>query len=413
MATKGSTLPRANQKKPPAGPSSKTTSDRGVDKCEVFYGSLSDKLNALEQAVQPKWLTLEWVSLAVDFMRSTFSDMMILFEDVRALMPDVKVSDEFWIEEYMVESMKLLDVCNVLKPAVSRFEHFMMCVQLVVQTVQRCSGGSQEFASDKTLMVALQSCEAELNQLVHLPLALENSAQSSSTQSENELRPTESPLRHASIALGEKFSVESININSASAQPSPVSRNGRSKSGRGTVALTLVMRATRETTDFVASVLIWALKRDPSSHPASTVWQQNLEVFRGDEALWSPSFRRLQERLRKELFEILRDERSAPRRQFRQFTFEELKLVEECTADLRAEVEELAERGKSSGAQPTSLQFLENLAQDLTNLFDKIQTRLEKVSSQVNQLFDELVQARKKLLDAAQRPGTIHRTLTF
>jgi hypothetical protein len=108
-----------------------------VDKCEVFYASLADKLNALEQAVQPKWLTLEWVSLAVDFMRSTFSDMMILFEDVRALMPDVRVSDEFWIEEYMVESMKLLDVCNVLKPAVSRFEHFMMCVQLVVQAVQR------------------------------------------------------------------------------------------------------------------------------------------------------------------------------------------------------------------------------------------------------------------------------------
>lgn len=133
MATRGS-----SRAKPPAGPNSKTTSsERGVDKCQVFYASLSDKLDALEQAVQPKWLTLEWVTLAVDFMRSTFSDMMILFEDVRALMPDVKVSNEFWIEEYMVESMKLLDVCNVLKPAVSRFEHFIMCVQLVVPAIQR------------------------------------------------------------------------------------------------------------------------------------------------------------------------------------------------------------------------------------------------------------------------------------
>lgn len=41
------------------------------------------------------------------------------------------------------------------------------------------------------------------------------------------------------------------------------------------------------------------------------------------------------------------------------------------------------------------------------------QMKLEKVTSQVNQLFDELVQARKKLLDAAQRPGTIHRAHTF
>lgn len=131
MASRGS----SSASKPPAGPNSRT--ERGVDKCQVFYNSLSDKLEALEQAVQPKWLTLEWVSLAVDFMRSTFADMMILFEDVRALMPDVKVSHEYWIEEYMVESMKLLDVCNVLKPAVSRFENFIMCAQLVVPAMQR------------------------------------------------------------------------------------------------------------------------------------------------------------------------------------------------------------------------------------------------------------------------------------
>jgi hypothetical protein len=41
------------------------------------------------------------------------------------------------------------------------------------------------------------------------------------------------------------------------------------------------------------------------------------------------------------------------------------------------------------------------------------QMRLEKVVSQVNQLFDELVHARKKLLDAAQGPGKIHGAHTF
>lgn len=152
-------------------------------------------------------------------------------------------------------------------------------------------------------MPALESCEAELDQLVHLPLAVDN--KSAPTEPET-TRPTEGPLRHASLALGEKFTVESIVNGAMSPQRSPRSRSGSSKSG-GTVALTLVMRSTRETTDFVASVLIWALKRDPSSHPASTAWQRNLEVFRGDESLWSPSFRRLQEPLRKELFESVRD----------------------------------------------------------------------------------------------------------
>lgn len=41
------------------------------------------------------------------------------------------------------------------------------------------------------------------------------------------------------------------------------------------------------------------------------------------------------------------------------------------------------------------------------------QIRLEKVSGRVNQLFDELVQARKKLLDAAQGPCKIHRAHTL
>lgn len=141
------------------------------------------------------------------------------------------------------------------------------------------------------------------------------------------------------------------------------------------------------------------------------MWQQNLEVFRGDEALWSPSFRRLQERLRKVLFEILREERSGTRRNNRQIAFEELKLAELCVTDLRLEIEELAARERD-GEEP-STQVLESLAQQQMQLLDKLQVRLEKVSTQVNQLFDELVQARKKLLDAAQRPGTIHRAQTF
>lgn len=215
------------------------------------------------------------------------------------------------------------------------------------------------------------------------------------------------PQRYASSAIGEKVRAEGVNAALPFPGPGKLNDSGRSLSGkasRSTVALTLVMRATRETTDFVASVLIWALKRDPSAHPASTAWQQNLEVFHGDDTLWSPSFRRLQERLRKELSEAFRDERSVRR----QFAFEELKLVEDCVRELGVEMERLAAREKLG--EETSI---ENLEQQLVDLLDKIQMRLEKVSSQVNLLFDELVQARKKLLDAAQRPGRIHRAYTF
>lgn len=124
------------QRKPPTGSHLKRGNQQS-DKCEAFCVTLANKIDALEQAVHPKWMTLEWVSVAVEFMRTTYSDMVTLFEDLRALSQDVRGSEDFWVEEYMVESMKLLDVCNVIKPAMSRFEHLMMCVQLVVQASQR------------------------------------------------------------------------------------------------------------------------------------------------------------------------------------------------------------------------------------------------------------------------------------
>ena len=53
--------------------------------------------------------------------------------------------------------------------------------------------------------------------------------------------------------------------------------------------------------------------------------------------MWSPAFRRLQERLRMEIFELMREGITSERRNL--FAFEELKLVEGCTLDLKAEIE--------------------------------------------------------------------------
>ncbi|XP_024382179.1 uncharacterized protein [Physcomitrium patens] len=403
MATSGSSR-FSSQKKPPAG----ARGDTRVEKCEVFYTSLSDKLDALEQKVEPQWLTLEWVSLGIEFMRSTFSEIMVLFEDVRALMPDVKVAEEMWIEEYMIESMKLLDVCNVLKPAVSRFEHFMMCVQLVEQALERSRAGNQDCASNSTLMAALQTYESKLSEMIH-PLSTVELSQTLGLQF-NPKGTTGSPQRYASIAIGEKFTIDSSNV---VAQPWPCpsrpnhDNSGIYKTSRSTARLAQVARATGKTTDFVSSVLIWALQRDPSAYPSSTTWQQNLETFRGDDTLWSPSFRRLQERLKRELFEVLSDDRCVRR----QFAFEEVKLVQDCTMGIVAEIKEPTSR-KQTGEE-SSIESLDKLEKQLVALVEKIQVRLERVSTQLNQLFDELVQARKKLLDATQRPGMIHRAHTF
>lgn len=131
------------QRKPPLGPKG----SRPMDKSEAFCKSVANRLDTLEQSLNSKWFTFEWVSLAVNFMRSTYSDMISLVEEIRNLSQNMKGPQEYWVEEYMAESMVVLDVCNVLKPAVSRFEHFQMCVQLVVQASQRCPTLDHHFQS--------------------------------------------------------------------------------------------------------------------------------------------------------------------------------------------------------------------------------------------------------------------------
>ena len=234
----------------------------------------------------------------------------------------------------------------------------------------RCNSGSQEYMSDKSLTVALQSCEQELKQLVHLPLT--NSSTFPSllhSQSERHLLNPDAgfnnnvgPARHTSIAIGEKFVVP------PQIPPPPSSKSAK---GRGSIGLAQVMHVTRETTDFIASILVWTLLRDSSSHPTSTIWQQNLEVFQGDENVWSLSFRRLQERLRKEMFELIRDERATRKLRSYPFSFEELKLVEESTSNLRVEIEVLLARAELGEAPP--LQLLESTVQQMGKLLGHIQ----------------------------------------
>ena len=223
---------------------------------------------------------------------------------------------------------------------------------------------------DKSLTVALQSCEQELKQLVHLPLT--NSSTFPSllhSQSERHLLNPDAgfnnnvgPARHTSIAIGEKFVVP------PQIPPPPSSKSTK---GRGSIGLAQVMHVTRETTDFIASILVWTLLRDSSSHPTSTIWQQNLEVFQGDENVWSLSFRRLQERLRKEMFELIRDERATRKLRSYPFSFEELKLVEESTSNLRVEIEVLLARAELGEAPP--LQLLESTVQQMGKLLGHIQ----------------------------------------
>ncbi|CAM6050888.1 unnamed protein product [Sphagnum compactum] len=392
------------QGRPPLGPKGNRHSER----CKAFYFSLANRLEDLERSLQSKWLSLEWVALAVEFVRSTYSDVNRLLEGLKDISADANESVDDWVEEYMVESMKLLDVCNLLKPAVSLFEQYQMCVQLVLQASNRCTGaGCGDSAANMTLRAALQSCEEELGRMVNsAPLPSKRlKAHPEDKRFERLLTTTsldmKSMLRR--VAIAEKLNDDRLGSISSAKTSGSVRPAG----------LTEVMRATRETTDFVASVLLWALNSS-SSHLLSTANHANLNIW-GDNDLWSPSFRRLQQKLNEKIAEIGREQDEQHKNYI--FSFQEPKLVEACASELKQEIARLVEVRSSCTSefevQELPIRSIQDTVQQLRERLSKLRGGVERVSSQLTSLFDELVRSRKKLMDAAQNPPSIHRAYTW
>jgi hypothetical protein len=430
------------QGRPPLGPKlgyNRHISDRNFG---AFYVCLANRLENLEQSLQSKWLSLEWIALAVEFMRSTYLDVSQLSEgqlkdnnnnnnnknESAAAAAHhhgvMQKYDSSWVEEYMDESMKLLDVCNVLKPAVSLFEQYQMCVQVVVQASNRCcimtseaaaagSCGGDSGAALMTLRAALQSCEEELSKMMVvsssssaaapvLPTAASKFLKASRFQDEKPaseatrlLASRSSPgmmnsmsiARHASLAISEKFSHEKIrstlSLKPAAAITGPVKK---------LVGLTGVMRATKETTDFLARVLIWALNSSAASYSqvflsSATISSNENWLRNRDLELWFRSFRRLQQKLNDEIGEMGRelhtdDEQQQPIKKSYMFAFQELKLVETCASELKGQIARLVEirscsiASKFEDEELPIFRCIQETAQRLREHLSELQVRL-------------------------------------
>lgn len=429
------------QGRPPLGPKlgyNRHISDRNFG---AFYVGLANRLENLEQSLQSKWLSLEWIALAVEFMRSTYLDVSQLSEgqlkdnnnnnnknESAAAAAHhhgvMQKYDSSWVEEYMDESMKLLDVCNVLKPAVSLFEQYQMCVQVVVQASNRCcimtseaaaagSCGADSGAALMTLRAALQSCEEELSKMMVvsssssaaapvLPTAASKFLKASRSQDEKPaseatrlLASRSSPgmmnsmsiARHASLAISEKFSHEKIrstlSLKPAAAITGPVKK---------LVGLTGVMRATKETTDFLARVLIWALNSSAASYSqvllsSATISSNENWLRNRDLELWFRSFRRLQQKLNDEIGEMGRelhtdDEQQQPIKKSYMFAFQELKLVETCASELKGQIARLVEirscsiASKFEDEELPIFRCIQETAQRLREHLSELQVRL-------------------------------------
>ncbi|KAH9558014.1 hypothetical protein CY35_07G114900 [Sphagnum magellanicum] len=122
---------------------------------QKFESRLAEKLEALKLAGE------ELGFLSIDWFLQSMTVVLASHSNVEALIPDLQFplsdKDDKWMDEYLDDSAKLLDVCNVLKEGISDVEHYQMLVQVALVNLDNRESFSE--AKYHRARNALQDCK--------------------------------------------------------------------------------------------------------------------------------------------------------------------------------------------------------------------------------------------------------------
>ncbi|KAF3334154.1 hypothetical protein FCM35_KLT20758 [Carex littledalei] len=111
-------------------PQSRYTADLKED-ASMFLSSLTDGLARLDESLTKESVSLKWSIEAMNLLKNMQTDLLALFKKFN--LPISIGSDEDWFDQYMQETAILLDFCNTLKAAISRFNWYCMIVDLTIK----------------------------------------------------------------------------------------------------------------------------------------------------------------------------------------------------------------------------------------------------------------------------------------
>ena len=118
---------------------------------QEFESRLKERLDVLKPAGEEKgFLSIDWFLQAMSVVLATHAN-------VESLIPEsqftISQRDNKWVDEFLDDSAKLLDVCNVLREGISEVEHYQMLVQLGLHTLdnRECSGEPKYFRARNAL----------------------------------------------------------------------------------------------------------------------------------------------------------------------------------------------------------------------------------------------------------------------
>ncbi|XP_058088530.1 UPF0496 protein 4-like [Magnolia sinica] len=95
-----------------------------------FCSSLSKDIERLECSLVDGSISLRWSAEAMNVLKKMHFEFLLFVEKSR---PPISSEGKDWLDQYMKESVMLLDFCNVLKSAVSRIERYRMVVEFTVR----------------------------------------------------------------------------------------------------------------------------------------------------------------------------------------------------------------------------------------------------------------------------------------
>lgn len=308
----------------------------------AFDSELASQLDELKSADDAGYLSSRWVCRAAGTVLSTHAFVEAFVPDLRQALADGETK---WLDEYLDDSVKLLDVCNALREAITDMKNYHVYVELALHTLEKGSIGEAQLRRAKKALSkctdALKRRDEDVNHL---------------GQRRSKLESCSSMLRR----MGEKLNLED--------------------STKGNFFA--VLYGAQVTTIFICGVLTAALSFKPR-RPLSSIWVAG-------QSPWAFALSSLQQRVKEQVDRKKAKGASA--------LLEELDKTDMAVRCLQGHVEKLL-NAKVFPLSQHQVGEVRQAAESLRDCSIDLGQGLDPMELHVGEVFNVLVTSRVALLD--------------
>jgi len=311
----------------------------------AFEISLTERLKRLEAKIPKDVIDLSWMQQAIEFLSATHADFKSLIANLR--FPATEWNEK-WKDEYLDDTVKLLDICIALSNEISKREHFQLLVHYVLHLLD-FSGGN--WSNDK--LFRAKDCLKELMEKTDL-----NRKTCLNSQRNGKIENCSVILQGMSNSL----------------------QFGKGKSSARDRVFLRAVYALKATTIFVCSVAVSAL----AGHPGLLI-----ELKIPDHLLWSAAFMSLQEEINDEIKKCFTEGRVG--------VVKEIETLDAAIENVHSTVEKVAVDMVEGTEKVEEIRIA---VQELKQSVELVGQGLAPLTKQVNNFFQVVLSGRNALLDS-------------